>query len=137
MQNRAVEAFDSKLSALLAEVDALLEDRFGKDLTLHPARPPRGATANPQYDGLFTIEAKFSAGIGSHFGPGYSLDLRAATTQPVSEAQQAAWEALMVEHLRKRLPEVFPDRELKVDRDALSWKLHGDLSITREGGKSA
>lgn len=129
MQNNRVERFDSQLTGLLAEVDAHLEERFGHQLRRHPARPAEGRCANPQYDGLFSVVANFSAGIGSRLGPGYTLVVRAATLEAVSPEQQAAWEAEAVAWLRKRLPELFPGRALTVSRDVYGWKIHGDLSL--------
>lgn len=130
MQSRAVESFDSALTQLLAEADQRLEARYGHTLRRHPARPPEGAGARPQYAGLFTVVANFSAGIGSQFGPGYTLTIRAATLEAVSPEQQRTWEAETVAFLRARLPEVFPGRALALDRDTLGWKLHGDLSLS-------
>lgn len=130
MQNRRVERFDSALTALLGEVDRRLEAAHGEALVRHPARPPEGASANPQYDGLFSVVANFSAGIGSLFGPGYTLTLRASTLQQVPREMQESWEEEMVDYLRKRLPEVFPGRRLAIDRDVYGWKLHGDLSLS-------
>lgn len=129
MQNKHVEAFDSTLAALLSEIDHVLETHYGEEFPLHPARPDAGETANPQYDGLFALVANFSAGIGSKYGPGYTLTLRTSTLAPVSEEMREKWEAIMVEHLRKRLPEVFPGRKLAVEKDRHGWKLFGDLSI--------
>ena len=129
MRNEALEAFETRLGSILDEIDALLEAAEGDKYTRHPARPPHGATPNPQYAGLFAVSAKFTAGIGSEYGSGYSLDLRASTLAPVSPKQQSAWEETMVTHLRKRLPEIFPDRHLEVVRDSLGWKLIGDLSL--------
>lgn len=129
MRNERLEAFETKLAGILGEIDALLEARDGARFRRHPARPAKGETSNPQYDGLFSVVANFSAGIGSTFGPGYTLALRAATLDLVSDAEREAWEAFAADHLRKRLPEVFPGRDLSVDRDQHGWKLHGDLSL--------
>lgn len=129
MRNERLEAFETKLAGILGEIDALLEARDGARFRRHPARPAEGETSNPQYDGLFSVVANFSAGIGSTFGPGYTLALRAATLAPVSDAERETWEAFAADHLRKRLPEVFPGRDLSVDRDQHGWKLHGDLSL--------
>lgn len=129
MRNERLEAFETKLAGILGEIDALLEARDGARFRRHPARPAKGETSNPQYDGLFSVVANFSAGIGSTFGPGYTLALRAATLDPVSDAEREAWEAFAADHLRKRLPEVFPGRDPSVDRDQHGWKLHGDLSL--------
>lgn len=129
MRNEKVEDFETRLAGILHEVDAELEARYGAQFRRHPARPAQGATANPQYDGLFSVIANFSAGIGSALGPGYTLTLRAATLDPVPDTLRETWEAFAADHLRKRLPEVFPGRALAVDRDRHGWKLHGDLSL--------
>ncbi|MBO7222834.1 MAG: hypothetical protein J6V70_01715, partial [Kiritimatiellae bacterium] len=66
-----LEEWEERLYTLLREIDGALEDKYGKLYPLHPARPQRGETANPQYDGLFRITASYSAGYGSKLGPGY------------------------------------------------------------------
>ncbi len=133
MRNNSLEAFESSLAKVLAEVDNVLEIEYGRMLPRHPQRPAMGKTANPQYDGLFSVAAKFSAGIGSFYGPGYTLELRASTLLPVSQELQKKWEQVMVEILRKRLPQVFPGRHLLVDLDRYGWKIHGDLSLGQNG----
>lgn len=129
MRNERLEAFEDTLMAALQEIDRALEARYGDRLRRHPARPADGVTANPQYDGLFSIVPNFSAGIGSKYGPGYTLDLRIATLQPVDETLRATCEAEMIEALQAALPTLFPDRELHLDRDTHGWKLYGDLSL--------
>ena len=129
MRNKALEAFESTLTGLLNTIDADLEARYGNTFPRHPARAAAGITANPQYDGLFALIPKFSAGIGSEFGPGYSLTLRISTLFPVPEAQHAAWENEAIEALRSKLPAAFPNRDLRISRDTCGWKLHGDLSL--------
>jgi hypothetical protein len=129
MRNERLEAFETTLLTVLHEIDHALEARYGNAVTRHPARPSHGVTANPQYDGLFAVIANFTAGIGSSYGPGYTLDLRIATLNAVDPALREACETFMVDTLRKRLPEVFPDRELKIERDQHGWKLFGDLSL--------
>ena len=81
------------------------------------------------YSPIWDVIANFTAGIGSSYGPGYTLDLRIATLNAVDPALREACETFMVDTLRKRLPEVFPDRELKIERDQHGWKLFGDLSL--------
>jgi hypothetical protein len=125
----ALETFDSTLIALLHEVDHLLEQRYRDRFIPHPARPAYGTTASPQYDGLFTLQANFTAGIGSRYGAGYALSLRIATLMPIDPALKEECETTMVQHLLRRLPEVFPTRALSIDKDLYGWKLHGDLSI--------
>jgi hypothetical protein len=129
MRNERLEAFEDTLTSVLHEIDRALEAQYGAALMRHPARPAEGVTANPQYDGLFAVIANFSAGIGSKYGPGYTFDLRISTLSSVKPDLREACEALMVETLRKRIPEVFPERELHIERDNHGWKLFGDLSL--------
>ncbi len=131
MRNPRLERFEAELDAILHEIDAELEAEHTGRYPLHPTRPAQGQTANPQYDGLFTIQAKFTAGFGSRLGPGYTLELRVSSLLPVTPADRQRFERHMVDRLRARLPEVFPGRTLAVDRDATGWKLHGDLSLDR------
>jgi hypothetical protein len=129
MRNEHLEAFESALMEILKQIDSALEARYGAALRRHPSRPAEGQTANPQYDGLFAVIANFSAGIGSTYGAGYTLDLRISTLEPVQPQLRSDCEALMVELLRQQLPIVFPDRQLRVERDRYGWKLFGDLSL--------
>lgn len=129
MRNEHLEAFETALFGILKEIDCLLEQQYGKTLLRHPARPAHGITANPQYDGLFAVIANFSAGIGSTYGAGYTLDLRISTLSSIQPEFKEACEAIMVSHLRTRLPEVFPDRTLQVAQDKHGWKIYGDLSL--------
>ncbi|MEG1480220.1 MAG: hypothetical protein RSD41_04370 [Kiritimatiellia bacterium] len=129
MPSETLEAFDTQLASILNEIDQLLEARYGQQFRLRPTRPASGSAANPQYDGLFSVIANFSAGIGSQYGAGYTLDLRATTSDPIPQELQLQWENLMVETLRKRLPEVFPHRVLHVAKDFFGWKVYGDLSL--------
>ena len=129
MRNERLEAFESTLMALLKGIDGALEARYGNLLRRHPSRPAEGQTANPQYDGLFAVIANFSAGIGSQYGAGYTLDLRISTLDSVDPQLRADCEALMVERLRAELPTAFPGRQLQVERDRYGWKLFGDLSL--------
>lgn len=131
MRNPRLERFEADLDTILHEVDAELEAEYTGRYPLHPARPAQGETANPQYDGLFTILAKFTAGFGSKLGPGYTLELRVSSLAPIPPADQKHFEQYMVDRLRARLPAVFPDRTLAIDRDTTGWKLHGDLSLNR------
>ncbi len=128
-RNEKLEQFETALHEVLCEVDRRLEECYGTQFTLHPARPEHGEIENPQYAGLFALTAKFTAGFGSLYGPGYSLEMRAVTLSHVPDAVRAEWEQLMVEHLRQRLPEVFPKRSLQIVKDTLGWKLIGDLAL--------
>ena len=125
----SLEQFEDKLHGVLSEIDGALEERFGSRWPLHPARPPRGAAANPQYDGLFRVTASFSAGYGSKFGPGYVFRVEASTLASVPESEREAIEEEAVALLREGLARAFPGRDLRVDRDVAGYKIHGDLSL--------
>ena len=125
----ALEAFEDRLHGVLSEIDGALEERWGARWPLHPARPPRGAAANPQYDGLFRVTAAFSAGFGSRLGPGYLFRVEMSTLADVPAAEREAIEAEAARLLREGLARVFPGRDLRVDRDGPVLKIHGDLSL--------
>ena len=124
-----LEAFEDALHGVLSEIDGALEERWGARWPLHPARPPRGTAANPQYDGLFRVTAAFSAGFGSKLGPGYLFRVEMSTLSRVPEAAREEIEAEAARLLREGLARAFPGRDLRVDRDGRVLKIHGDLSL--------
>ena len=75
MRHHRVEEWETRLNELLKQVDHALEDEYGHLFAVHPARPQRGMTANPQHDGLFRVTASFSPGFGSELGRVWELDL--------------------------------------------------------------
>jgi hypothetical protein len=122
-------AFTRILDALFREIDEALEDRWGGSFVLHPNRPGRGATCNPEADGLFEVAPDFTPGLGSEQGRGYIVSLRVATLETVPPEQ---FEALMEEAavlVREKLPRFFPDRDLEVVRDGTRFKIIGDFSL--------
>jgi hypothetical protein len=122
-------AFTGALEALFREVDEDLEELWEGAFPLHPNRPGRGATANPEMDGLFNVGPDFTPGLGSEKGRGYIVSLRVATLDRVSPEQ---FEFLMEEAarlVRKKLPAYFPGRELQVVRDGRRFKIVGDFSL--------
>ncbi|GHV25053.1 hypothetical protein FACS189498_2950 [Spirochaetia bacterium] len=122
-------AFNEALEALFHEVDDILEDLWEGAFPLHPNRPGRGATANPEMDGLFNIGPDFTVGLGSEKGRGYVVTLKVATLDKVPLEQ---FEFLMdqsVQLIRDRLPKYFPGRDLQVVRDGRSFKIIGDFSL--------
>ena len=125
----SLEAFEDTLHGVLSEIDGALEERWGARWPLHPARPPRGAAANPQYDGLFRVTASFTAGYGSKWGPGYLFRVEFSTLSDVPEADREAIEDEAAGLLRAGLARAFPGRDLRVDRDVAGYKIHGDLSL--------
>ncbi len=123
------EKMEETLFSALAAADKEMERRYGDKFEVHPARPKDGATANNLSDGLFAFGAGFTAGFGSKFGPGYSLNFRIATLDAVPEDFRASFEQEAVELLQSELIKAFPNRELKIIRDTNGWKIIGDLSI--------
>ncbi len=126
-------AWERRLSKILKQVDMELEDRYGDDYPLHPSRQPEGNAANPQYDGLFSVTASFSAGFGSENGPGYIIEVRMVTLSDVPDDIVDKIEDEAASLIRKALPLAFKGRDLHVDRDGAIYKIYGDLSLG--GGK--
>jgi hypothetical protein len=121
--------FDDRLSALFREVDRRLEDRWGQEFDVHPNRPHRGETANPEADGLFEVAADFTPGIGSELGRGYLVSLRVATLERVPSERFEAFMSEAADAVRELLPIHFPERGLSVVRDGQRFKIVGDFSL--------
>jgi hypothetical protein len=122
-------AFTQTLEALVHEVVLELEDRWGNAYALHPTRPRRDTTANPEMDGLFEIAPDFTPGLGSEKGRGYLVSLRLATLDKVDPGH---FETLLEESaalVREKLPRYFPGRPLEVVRDGKRFKITGDFSL--------
>jgi hypothetical protein len=122
-------AFTQTMEALFRETDGELEDRFGAFFALHPNRPRRGETGNPEMDGLFEIAPDFSPGFGSEKGRGYLVSLRIATLERIPPEKFEALMSQAAELVREKLPRYFPDRNLKVVRDGKRFKIIGDFSL--------
>lgn len=129
MRHHKLIQWEKKLKSVLDAVDIVLEDRYGQQYDLHPARRKRGTTSNRSHDGLFDIRGDFTLGLGSSSGRGYIVDIDLKTLQNVPEDVIEQIEDDAIDELRKRLPDVFPDRELKVERDKNVIKITGDLSL--------
>jgi hypothetical protein len=123
-------AWEARLKAVFDRIDDDLEARYGADYALHPSRPPRGATANREADGLFNVGAAFTPGYGSRHGRGYTVRVHMATLEHVPEAVRTRILDEVVDQLRERLPAAFPDRTLQVSRDGSVYRIHGDLRLT-------
>lgn len=121
--------WEKKLNSLLREVDRALERRYGEDYPLHPARLSDGKAANPQYDGLFSVTAAFSAGFRSEYGPGYTIEVRMVTLSNVPEDARDKIEDEAAELIRAGLPAIFPGKEIALSREGSVYRIHGDLSL--------
>jgi hypothetical protein len=129
MQHHKLNELDKKMKQLFDEVDDYLEDRYGGEYPLHPARPERGETANKSSNGLFNIGAAFSPGYGSEYGRGYVVDVDMATLADISEETERKIEREAAELIQRRLPHYFPEREIELKRDGKSFKIVGDFRL--------
>ncbi len=129
MRHYKIEEWESKLKRVFDRVDDYLEEKYGRKYPLHPARPARGTTSSKAQDGLFNLGASFSAGYGSMRGPGYVVEVRMVTLTRVPHYIRSQIEDEVMELLREELPEAFPDRELKIERDGRVYKIYGDLHL--------
>ena len=129
MQHTSLEIWEKKLKSILDELDDYLEDRYSKKYCLHPARPGRGKTSNKSQDGLFDVVASFSLGAGSQYGRGYVVDVDMATLEHIPEEIKKEIESITLKSLQENLPEYFPGKNLKVNKDGNVIKIHGDLSL--------
>lgn len=96
---------------------------------MHPNRPRRGETSNPEADGLFEVAADFTPGIGSSYGRGYIVSLRVATLESVPAERFEAFMAEAAGTVRELLPRYFPGRPLSVHRDGKRFKIVGDFTL--------
>jgi hypothetical protein len=124
-----LQVFTETLEGLFREVDAELESLYAGRFPLHPNRPRRGETSNPEMDGLFEVAPDFTLGFGSGKGRGYLVSLRVATLERVPPAEFDAIMGHAAELVRERLPRFFPDRRLELVRDGPRFKITGDFSL--------
>jgi hypothetical protein len=129
MRSNKVMQWEKTLKDVFDTMDSELEAQYAGRYPLHPSRPKRGATANPEDDGLFNVGAAFSAGFGSKYGPGYVVEIRIATLKHVPADVQEEIKRKVFQGLEKRLPEVFPGKELHVSEENDTIRIHGDLSL--------
>jgi len=121
--------FDDRLKKLFDEVDDYIEELYGDRYALHPVRPERGETANPEADGLFNIGANFTPGFGSELGRGYLIDVSMSTLEKVDEDIRREIYEAAAEKTKELLPLHFPERELTVKRDKNHFKIQGDFNL--------
>jgi len=120
---------EARLKSLFDELDLLLEDEYGDEYPLHPNRPARGEAYNPEADGLFEAAADFTPGFGSELGRGYLVSIRVATLSRVNPETRERIMNSAVAHLRRLLPQRFPERALSVRREDDHFKIVGDFSL--------
>jgi len=121
--------FDDRMKKLFDEVDDFIEDKYGASYSLHPVRPSRGETSNPEADGLFNIGAKFTPGYGSELGRGYLIDISMSTPDKVDEDVRREIYEAAANKVSELLPIHFPERKLTVRRDKNHFKIQGDFSL--------
>jgi hypothetical protein len=129
MRHPKINSWDRTLRSLFDEVDDYVEEKYGHRYTLHPNRAPRGRTSSKSQDGLFNVGADFSSGYGSALGRGYVIDVDMVTLEEVPGDVREQIEEDVAELVRRKLPEYFPGRELRVTRDGRIYKIHGDFSL--------
>jgi hypothetical protein len=131
MDHPKMAEFDDRMKAMFDRVDAILEDRYEGTWTLRRNRPRRGETANPEADGLFNIGVFFDPGFGNRLRRGYLVEIVLATGEEVPPEKRQEIQDLVGDLLGRFLPEHFPERRLRVDREGGMLKIHGDLSLGR------
>jgi hypothetical protein len=129
MWHPKMEEFDNRMKKLFDEVDDYIEDLYGGSYSLHPVRPARGETANPEADGLFNVGAIFTPGYGSELGRGYLIDVSMSTPDKVDEGVRREIYEAAANKVRELLPIHFPERKLTVRRDKNHFKIQGDFSL--------
>ncbi len=129
MRHHKTRAWEKRLKGVFDEIDHELEAQYKGLWPRHPSRPKHGTTSNPEQDGLFNVGAAFSAGIGSTLGPGYTVEIRLSTLQHVSAEVRQEIKEQVFQRLKKKLPVLFPDRELQVSEEKGLIKIYGDLSL--------
>ena len=121
--------FDNQMKAMLDAVDNYIEDKYGDLYPLHPVRPKRNETANPQADGLFSVRADFTPGYGSDLGRGYILKVEMKTLAEISDDVRQTIFSDAVQKIESLLPVYFPERKLEVKQDREFCKIVGDFSL--------
>ena len=129
MRHPKLIAWEKTLKSLLDEIDILLEEKYGNDYDLHPARRKHGSTLNRSHDGLFDIRGDFTLGLGSQKGRGYIVDIDLKTLENIPSDIIEEIENVAVKELKLKLPKAFPAKDLKVERDGNMIKIIGDLSL--------
>ncbi|MCL1991686.1 MAG: hypothetical protein FWG66_01910 [Spirochaetes bacterium] len=123
--------FDRRMKAMFDEVDCYIEDLYGDRYRLHPVRPQRGETANPEADGLFNISAVFTPGFRCKLGRGFLIDVSIATLEKVDAGLRREIYEVTADKVKELLPIHFPERELNVQCTGTHFKIKGDFGLGR------
>ena len=129
MWHPKMTAFDDRLKELFDEVDSYIEELYGNTYPLHPVRPGRGETTNPEADGLFNIGANFTPGYRSELGRGYLIDISMSTLEKVDDDVRRKIYEAAADKVKELLGIYFPERGLTVRRDGNHFKIQGDFSL--------
>jgi len=129
MRSSRTKKWEYRLKKVFDEIDSALEAEYGNRFSRHPARPQDGATSNPEMDGLFNVGASFSPGFDSKHGPGYVVDIRLSTIQPIPQELHDELRDKVQEMLRKKLPIAFKNKKLRVEKEKGHLRISGDLSL--------
>ena len=121
--------FDDRMKELFDEVDHHIEDLYGDKYDLHPVRPARGETSNPEADGLFNIGAVFSPGFMSTLGRGYIIEKKMVTMDKVDPLVRREIYEVTADKVRELLPVYFPGRDFRVECDGKRFRILGDFSL--------
>ena len=131
IRGHEVRLFEKKLKAMFDRIDVELEERWGDEYSLHPARAEFGTVGNPEQEGLFSLGASFSAGYGSTGGRGYVVEIRLATLEDIPADTLEKIRNRVARRCEELLPDYFPDRDLDIVREGSNYKITGDLSLHR------
>ena len=123
--------WDNRMKEMFDRIDRILEERYGGRWNLRRNRPERGATSNPEADGLFNVGAVFTPGYGSELGRGYLVDIVLASDEGIPPDAREEIELFVRDLLLDFLPVYFPGRKLSVDRDGSMYKIHGETGLGR------
>ena len=129
MRGTKVLGWERRLKKVFDEIDHILEEEYHGALPLHPRRPARGTTANPEADGLFNVGASYTTGLGTEHGEGYSVDIRLSSLKNVSPELRQEVNARVKALLEEKLPLAFPENRLAVTAHGFGLKIHGDVSV--------
>ncbi len=132
MTMTALERWVERMRQVLDLVDEQLEEKYGDQYPLHPARPVHGTTGSRSQDGLFHLGAAFTQGYTSKLGRGYVLEVRIATLSRVNPQFRKQIEDEAIASLREELPRHFPDQSLRVEEEDGTYKIIGDLGFGKK-----